>query len=185
MRSAYYRLKQQRTALSCRDVDFQLHMYTTYIRPLVESNSVIWSPNLLRDIDKIEGVQRLFTRKLPGLQNIPYHRRLNITQLKSLEERRIIFDLLYVFKIVHKMVDVLFENLFTFNRNNTRGHNFKLYMNHSRVNYRKYFFCNRVIPIWNELPSEVAETESFEVFKRSLHDMNFTRYCRGHALMAQ
>ena len=65
VRTAYYRLKQQRISFTCKDVDFQLHMYTTYIRPLLESNTVIWSPYLLNDIDKIEGVQSAIHETTP------------------------------------------------------------------------------------------------------------------------
>ena len=157
-------------------------MFTTYIRPLVENNTVIWSPHLLGDIDKIEGVQRRFTRQLPSQRNVSYRRRLQMIQLKSLEERRIVFDLIYLYKIIHHLVDILFETMFTYNNNNTRGHKFKLSVNYCRVNYRKFFFCNRVIPIWNDLPTDIAEIESLEVFKNRLQDIDFTSYCRGHAL---
>ena len=67
VRVAYFRLKQFCLAFSCKDVDFQVHMYVTYIRPLLEYNTPVWSSHLLRDIDKVEGVQRFFTRLLPGL----------------------------------------------------------------------------------------------------------------------
>ena len=53
VRVAYFRLKQFRLAFSCKDVDFQLHMYVTYIRPLLEYNTPVWSPHLLKDIDMV------------------------------------------------------------------------------------------------------------------------------------
>ena len=38
----------------------------------------------------------------------------------------------------------------------TRGHNYKLFKGCSRVNTHKYFFSNRVVEIWNALPSTVV-----------------------------
>ena len=73
---AYFRLKQFRSAFSCKDVDFQLCMYVTYIRPLLEYNIHVWSPHLIRDIDKVKGVHcttvRFFMRLLPGLRILSY-----------------------------------------------------------------------------------------------------------------
>jgi len=43
------------------NVDLLIRAYVTYVRPLVEHNSVIWSPYTLKDIDVIEAVQRRFT----------------------------------------------------------------------------------------------------------------------------
>ena len=34
-----------------------------YVRPIVEYNSIIWSPSTVRDIDAVESVQRRFTKK--------------------------------------------------------------------------------------------------------------------------
>ena len=48
-----------------------------YVRPLVESNSVVWSPCLKQDIDALERVQRRFTKRLPGFNNSTYAERLS------------------------------------------------------------------------------------------------------------
>jgi len=36
----------------------------------------------------------------------------------------------------------------------TRGHPYKLFITRCFTDVRKYFFCNRVVKIWNELPSD-------------------------------
>jgi len=48
-----------------RDVNTLLHAYIVYVRPLVEHNSVIWSPITLRDTDANASVERRFTKRLP------------------------------------------------------------------------------------------------------------------------
>ena len=43
---------------------------------VVEYNSVVWSPCYKHDIESIERVQRRFSKRLPGLKNLPYEGRL-------------------------------------------------------------------------------------------------------------
>ena len=180
---AYYRLRQFRLSFSCKEVDFKVHMYSTFIRPLLEYNTVVWSPYLLRDIDKVEKVQRFFTRLLPGLGEMSYSDRLRVLNLQSLEMRRIINDLIFVYKLLNELVDFDYRALFEMNTNNTRGHSLKLNHQYSRCNFRKTFFANRVIPIWNSLPAAVVESESLARFKNELKCIDLSRFCRGRALM--
>ena len=183
-RSSYYKLRQFSLAFECKDIDFQLCIYSTYIRPLLEHNTQIWSPYQLGDIDTIERVQKLFTRKLPGLRNYPYMERLQILQMKTLEERRIMNDVILLYKIIYKMIDMDAEKFFTFNRNPTRGHSLKINTQHSRLNCRKFFFFNRTIPIWNALSEETVSSTSLGIFKAKLKATNLAIYCRGRAHMA-
>ena len=44
-----------------------LKAYCTFVRPLLEYASVIWNPYHKGDINKIESVQRYFTKRLSGL----------------------------------------------------------------------------------------------------------------------
>ena len=185
VRNAYHRLRQIRICFSCHDVDFRLHMYNIYVRPVLEYITVIWSPHLLKNIDKIEGVQRLFTRTLAGMSNLTYDQRLQRLKLKSLEERRIVNDLIFVFKIIRGLVKLDVNDFFEYNSTNTRGHNSKLRVQYSRVNYRKFFFSNRVIPIWNALPQSVVESSSLNDLKKGLDQIDFRAFCRGRAIMTR
>ena len=42
------------------------------MRPIVDYNSVIWSPLAKHDIELVEKVQRRFTKRLRGLRNLSY-----------------------------------------------------------------------------------------------------------------
>jgi len=60
--------------------------FVTYVRPILEYASVIWSPYHLGMIAKLEAIQRRFTKRLVGLSNITYADRINFlnwTVLKS------------------------------------------------------------------------------------------------------
>ena len=50
-----------------------LTAYKSFILPLVNYCSSVWSPHLLGDIYAIESVQRLFTRKVAGLDKMSYN----------------------------------------------------------------------------------------------------------------
>ena len=82
--------------------------FKTYVRPLLEYACPVWNPNLLCDINLIENVQRVFTRKVFILCNMPvlsYDKRLRILGLERLELRRLHFDLIELFKIVKHFTD--------------------------------------------------------------------------------
>jgi len=38
--------------------------FTVYVRPILEYNSIIWSPYLKKDIELLEKVQRRFTKEI-------------------------------------------------------------------------------------------------------------------------
>ena len=66
--------------------------FTTCVRPLLEYNSPIWSPASIKDILRIEGVQRKFTKVIPKMSELACYSRLKmltLENLESLELRRI------------------------------------------------------------------------------------------------
>ena len=76
-----------------------------YVRPILEYNTPVWNPWLIHDIKCVERVQRFFTRAIYKRVNLPpmsYSDRLTNLGLRSLEYRRLYFDLVMCFKIVKK-----------------------------------------------------------------------------------
>jgi len=63
-------------AFESRDVCLLLRAFLVYVRPLLEYNSVLWSPCTMKDIQAIENVQRRFTKRLHGLKSFTYQERL-------------------------------------------------------------------------------------------------------------
>ena len=77
-----------------------IRAFKIYVRPIVEYISPVWSPSQVYLINLIESVQRSFTKRLPGFKDLTYFRTLSKLNLKSLEHRRLISDLITCFKIV-------------------------------------------------------------------------------------
>ena len=71
-----------------RDIATLVRAFTTYVRPILEYGSVIWSPYHVNEIDKVENVQRRYTKRIAGLRDLSYADRLNVLQLESLKIRR-------------------------------------------------------------------------------------------------
>jgi len=44
----------------------------TYIRPMLEYSSGVWSPTQAGLIDKLESVQRHFTKRIPAIHELSY-----------------------------------------------------------------------------------------------------------------
>ena len=68
--------KRSLRAFNLRNIDLLLRAYLTYVRPLIEHDSIIWSPYTVKDIELIESVQHHFTKRLPDFNILPYAERL-------------------------------------------------------------------------------------------------------------
>ena len=107
-----------------------LCVFTTYVRPLLEYNSVIWSPRYVYLKDKLESVQRRFTKRLKGFGHISHAARLDRLKAETLELRRLTSDLTMTFSIIRDFVDIDCNSLFRVidcESVHTRGHNLRLY----------------------------------------------------------
>ena len=60
-----------------RDPVLLIKAFCDFVRPILEFSFVVWNPLLKQDIEKVESVQRRFTKGLQGLYNLPYATRLS------------------------------------------------------------------------------------------------------------
>ena len=140
-----------------RDIDLLVRAYLVYVRPLVEYNSVVWSPYTMQDIETIERVQRRFTKNLPGFHKLTYKDRLRRLHLPSLELRRLQVDLVWCYKILFGIVDTPTEDFFVLSTYApTRGHQYKLFKKLHVSRTRANFFRERVVNSWNSLPDGIS-----------------------------
>ena len=49
-------------------------------------------------------------------------------------------------------------------------------MSRNTTDVRKYFFCHRIVKVWNKLPID-TDFSSIDLFQRALDGFNFTAYC--------
>jgi len=70
------------------------------VRPLFDYATCVWSSHYNYVINKIEAVQRKFTKRLKGCKDMEYHARLSYLNLHSLERRRLTADLMLTYRII-------------------------------------------------------------------------------------
>jgi hypothetical protein len=166
-------------SFTSHNVSLLVRAYTVYVRPLLEHNTVLWSPHLKKDIEYVENVQRRFTKRLPGFKNLSYRDRLRNLNMQSLELRRIHFDLVMCYKIIFGLIDLKFDEFFELSNSiHTRGHRYKLFKKHNICSARAAFFSNRVINVWNYLPVNVIDFSSLSSFDRTINLIDFSQFLR-------
>ena len=77
--------------------------------------------------------------------------------------------MIQVYKILHNLYDPSIvptwtRNLYT----RTKANSLKLLVERSRLDIRKFSFCNRVVEHWNSLPEVVVSSGSLNTFKSNL-----------------
>lgn len=87
-------------------------LYMTFVRPILEYASQVWSPYQQVHIQRVEAVQRRFVRfALRGLPWVdaynlpPYVDRLKLIDLQSLQRRREIADIIFVHQVTTGIIE--------------------------------------------------------------------------------
>ena len=151
--------------------------FKSYVLPLIDYCSQVWSPHRAKDILLIESVQRKFTKRIPGLKNLSYAERLSRLELTTLERRRLNFDLSMCYKILHGFVSGPPEKYgLILSSRMSRGHSLKLTVEHCKVDSRKFYFSNRVCHPWNSLPDSIVSANNVKTFNNNLKSINLDKF---------
>ena len=138
-------------------------LYKSMVRPHLEYAATVWSPSWIKDIDRLEDVQRRATR-IEQLRGLNYEERRRILKLPTLEERRRRGDLIEMFKIKNSPTYINFvEPLRYFDSISGNRHNKRIYreaVKTGRVRCRHNFLTNGVVENWNSLTLEAIDSTS-------------------------
>ena len=129
--------------------------------------SPVWSPHHVTEIQRLESVQRMFTKYLHGFHGLSYAERLKKLGLCTLELRRLLADLTLCFKMLYRFTIVSDLNLFfTHEANNrTRGHSMRLKASKPRLDTKRYCFAYRTAKVWNGLKSDTVCAPNVTAFR--------------------
>ena len=110
------------------------------------------------------------TKIIPKQRNKSYEDRLRELNHFNLSKRRMQGDLIEVFKMFKGFTNLNVDNYFSLARSNVtrRQNNFKIVGKRFSSNEAKHFFFNRVVNVWNSLPSSVVDSETVMTFKNRL-----------------
>ena len=165
-------------AFQLRKISSYRKAFITYVRPILEYASPVWSPNTVMDTTSVENVQRRFTRIafrkcVSNPLTLSYAGRLVSFQLKSLAYRRLVFDLSLCYRIIHGFEKNPSLQLFTISRSK-RPHSFQISRNFASKRQVFGSFANRMPAIWNLLPSHVVEAGTLSAFHARLEKVDLS-----------
>ena len=131
------------------DLEILKKLYLFYIRPKIEHNTPLWYICCIKDINQLESIQRKITRIIFNRCNISYISyidRLTKLNMKTLEYKRVEYDLITFFKLVNKKTTIDSQTFFLIYINNysLRGKNRKYTCkyNLNNVGWQNYFvYC--------------------------------------------
>ena len=123
-----------------KDKNIITKLYKALVRPKLEYCIQAWCPQLKKDQEVLEKVQRRATKTIEGFRYKTYEERLHETGLTTLVQRRKRGDLIETFKLVKGITKVDHEIFFTINENIGRGNMYKFAKYRSRLNVRASFF---------------------------------------------
>ena len=158
-----------------RDEVTLMTLYKSLVRSRMEFCCPLWNSSKAEDIIKLETIQRNFTSRIVGYTEFTYWERLQGLRLMSLQRRRERYTILHLFKILHNLApnDVNIQ----FNTSDRRGI-LALVPTMSRTTKHKFqslydsSFAVFAPRLWNSLPKNIRDEESFGKFKAAL-----TRHC--------
>ncbi|KAF8361982.1 hypothetical protein PRIPAC_88905 [Pristionchus pacificus] len=163
------------------DPDLYSRAFTTFVRPLLEYGSVVWSPHTVTLANQIENVQRNFSKRLFIRCHIPYSLypdRIAQLSLSTLEHRRLMSDLLFLHRSIHGFYSYDHTNLFKLSplgRNLRRSHPLRIGLPYALPKSHSSF-ATRIIDRWNVLPADFVNSSPifFRSYLLSLPSISFT-----------
>lgn len=99
-----------RSLREVNDVFIVRDVYCALVRSLLEYASSVWQPCYAVHRDSIERIQTKFLKRIGLKLGIPYedincHDLMNLLNLTPLENRRVVFDIYTLFKIINNKID--------------------------------------------------------------------------------
>ena len=78
-----------------RNSSFMAKVFMAYIWPIIENTFQVWSLSTVNLMNRVEHVQRLFTKLIRSVANLPYNERLKNLGLRKLKSSRLHLDILF------------------------------------------------------------------------------------------
>lgn len=163
-------------ALSTKKPEALICAYKSYVRPLLEYGTPVFSPYKRASIEKLEKVQNNFTRKLMirmlGFlyDQIPSSSERNVNLgLEKLSTRRKANDIILFHKIFFGKCAVRLEDFFSVRESSTRGGLRKVRVSTARSNCRRYFFVNRTLPLFEKLLRNSSQHVSINSLRKHIN----------------
>ena len=173
-------LGQLSRAVTYRDKNTFLKLYSVYVRPHLEYAVQSWCPYTLEDKAALEKIQKRAISMVSNFTARTYEEKLREAGMITLEQRRQRGDMIQVYKIMTKKENVdpgiWFESLADHRGEGIRTRYsdglYNVRQQASNNDVRRHFFSQRVCHSWNALPDHVKASTSVNMFKNQ-YDLLF------------
>ena len=159
------------SAFRDRSVNVMLTLYKSMVHSKLEYCCLVWSPSSVGEIQKIENIQRSFTRRITGCRSMGYWDRLKRLKIMSLQRRRERYCIIHVWKILNGsapndigMEFQTSERLGIQAKIPHMGKNAKMSV---RTDYDNSFKV-KAAQLWNLVPAGIGNLGTLESFKIGL-----------------
>jgi hypothetical protein len=154
----------KRTLGNSVNKNVKLIAYTSMVRPIVEYSSIIWSNNNNKKcLNMLESIQRRASKYILQDYSSDYKLRLMSCQLLPLSYRREYMDSVFFYNCLNDLVDInIFDIVLTNSNVNLRYVDEEnIVLKHQPCNTELYmnYYPNRIVKIWNTLPSNLKSVE--------------------------
>ena len=142
-----------------------LSLYVCLIRPHMEYASQVWNPHLLKDINKIENVQKFALGLCVKQWSQDYESLLSICDLPTLATRRKYLGLCTMYKIINGHV-FFPSQVFAPRVTPLRPAQQMLFCQpFARTNSFQHSFVPHACSLWNNMPLSLRSADSISTFK--------------------
>ena len=154
-----------------RSPRLMLTLYKSMVRSRLEYCCPVWNPTKVSDVQALENIQRNFTRKINGCQDLNYWERLEKLKLLSLQRRRERYSIIHVWKMLNNQApnDIHLQSY----PRDRQGLKIRLPQINSKTqaSVTTDFFNSfkvKASRLWNLLPKSVNTITTLEEFKVKL-----------------
>ena len=154
-----------------RSKDVMLTLYKSMVRSLLEYCCPLWNPAKICDIQELESVQKVFTSKISGMNELHYWERLHQLSLMSLQRRRERYIILHMWKILHNRTSNDVQVIFDYRpRLGNQAKIPNISRNSTAANQTLYDCSFAVMGprLWNCIPYNLNTISCLDTFKNKL-----------------
>ena len=152
-----------------------LKLYLSFIRPILEYSCQVWHPYLVKDIEKLECVQKFALRLCVKQWDLDYTNLLFICNLPTLAARRKYINLCIMYKIINNLMFFPHDQVFVPRVIPLQpAANFLFHQPFSHTSYFQHSFVPNTCHIWNSLPLTTRSADTLSTLKSSLMDILHT-----------
>ena len=89
---------------SCRQTNFMKFMFKSQVQGHIDYCSQLYMPSQLKDLEAIENLQRVFSKKIPEVNHLNYWERLKYMKMYSQQRRAERYRIIYTWKVLEGLV---------------------------------------------------------------------------------